>query len=182
MHALLSALLLLAACGETDAPEAVEAPEAADAPEAAAAPAAAAPAAALEGEVYGEGVALTESTPISTLHREIDAWDGKRVRVEGMVTEVCAKRGCWMAIAGDEPFQTLRFKVEDGVIVIPVEAKGRYAVAEGVVRKVELSPEDAMAMREHEAEEQGTPVDTTTPLPTYIVKLEGTGAVIRDRS
>lgn len=177
MHAFV--MLLLVACGEPDATEATEPTPAAEAPTAEA-PAAEAPAA-LDGEVYGEGVSLAQSTPISQLMAEPDAWDGKKVRVEGTITEVCEKRGCWMAIASDEPFQTLRFKVEDGVITIPVEARGKYAVAEGTIRKVELSPEDAMAMREHEAEEQGKPVDTTTPLPTHLVKLEGTGAVIRDQ-
>lgn len=179
MLAPLALALVLAACSETD--PAADAPTA-DAPAAATAePAPAAPAAP-PGDVYGEPLTLTESTPISTLLADIDAYDGKKVRVEGLVTEVCAKRGCWMSIAGDQPFQELRFKVEDGVITIPLEAKGRYAVAEGTCRKVALSPEDAMAMREHEAEEQGKPVDTTTPLPTFVVKLEGTGAVIRDRS
>ena len=85
-----------------------------------------------------------------------------------------------MNIAGDQPSTTMRFKVTDGEITLPVAAKGRYAVAQGTCRKVDLSPEEAQAMRAHEAEEQGRPVDTTTPLPTYVVKLEGTGAVIRD--
>ena len=162
--------LVLAACEQASPP--------AEPPAEAAAPSAAT----LAGDRYGEPLTLAESTPISALLADIDRYDGQRVRVEGTVTEVCAKRGCWMSIAGDQPFQELRFKVEDGVITIPLEAKGRYAVAEGIARKVLLSPEDAAAMREHEAEEQGRPVDTTTPLPGFIVKLEGTGAVIRDRS
>jgi hypothetical protein len=138
------------------------------------------PASLVPGDVYGAGVTLTSSTPISTLLTDPVACDGKEVRVEGTVTEVCEMRGCWMNIAGDQPSTTMRFKVTDGEITLPVAAKGRYAVAQGTCRKVDLSPEEAQAMRAHEAEEQGRPVDTTTPLPTYVVKLEGTGAVIRD--
>lgn len=134
------------------------------------------------GEVYGEPLTLTESTSVSAILADIDRYDGQKVRVEGRVTEVCAKRGCWMSIAGDQPGQELRFKVEDGVITIPLSAKGRWAVAEGICRKVALSEEDARAMRRHEAEELGRPVDESTPLPTFVVRLEGTGAVIRDRS
>jgi hypothetical protein len=175
MRAVLAVVVLLAACGQTEAPTpAAEAPAAAPA-----APAAPAPAG-LKGDVYGGGVSLTESTPVSKLLAEADQYDGKVVRVEGTVTEVCEKRGCWMNIASDAQFEALRFKVQDGVITIPLEAKGRYAVAEGTLRKVALSPEDAQAMRDHEAEEQGKPVDNTIPLPTYSIKLEGTGAVIRD--
>lgn len=174
-----TSLLVLGACAQSEAPPTpVEA--AAPAPAQAAAPAPVAAAVALTGDVYGAGVTLPESTPVSTLLAKADEYDGKQVRVEGTVTEVCEKRGCWMSIASDTPFDTLRFKVQDGVITIPIEARGRYAVAEGVLRKVALTPEDAQAMREHEAEEQGKPVDTTTPLPTYAIKLEGSGAVIRD--
>lgn len=165
-------LVLFAACATTE--PVAEAPPAA-------APSPAAAAAGPQGDVYGAGVTLTESTPISTLLAQPEQCDGKTVRVEGTVTEVCEMRGCWMNIASDQAFQTMRFKVQDGEIVLPLAAKGRYAVAQGTCRKVELSAEDAKAMREHEAEEQGKPVDTTTPLPTYIVKLEGTGAVIRDQ-
>lgn len=176
MRSMLALALVLVACGNNDA--AAPAAPAVEAPAAPAAPPAAS--AGLKGDVYGAGVTLTESTPVSKLLAEADQYDGKVVRVEGTVTEVCEKRGCWMNIASDAQFETLRFKVQDGVITIPLEAKGRYAVAEGTLRKVALSPEDAQAMREHEAEEQGKPVDNTTPLPTYSIKLEGSGAVIRD--
>jgi len=168
----------LVACSKGEAP----APAATEPGPAAEAAAPAAPAASkLDGEVYGAGVSLTESTPVSKLLADVDAYNGKTVRVEGLVTEVCEKRGCWMNIAGDEPFQNLRFKVQDGEITIPVSAKGKYAVAEGTISKVELSKEDALAMREHEAEEQGKPVDESAPLPTFSVKLAGKGAVIRER-
>jgi hypothetical protein len=48
--------------------------------------------------------------------------------------------GCWMTLApagvtGDTP-ATLRLKVDDGVIVFPVSAKGRTAVAQGVVEAI----------------------------------------------
>ncbi len=173
---LVLSLATIFACAESAAP----APEGATPAEAAAPPAPPTPAP-LEGTVYGTGVALPEATPLSAILADIPRYDGQKVRVEGTVTEVCAKRGCWMEIAGDQAFQSLRFKVEDGVITIPIEAKGRYAVAEGTVHKIELTPEDAQAMREHEAEEQGKPVDSTTPLPTFAVRLAGAGAVIRDR-
>jgi hypothetical protein len=86
------------------------------------------------GKPYGKPLTLKEATPISTILAGPEAWNGKRVQVKGLIVDVCAKRGCWMEIASDKKFQSLRFKVEDGVIVIPVEAKGSQAVAEGVVR------------------------------------------------
>lgn len=172
MRAVLALTLLLSACAGSE--------PAAPAKTDAATPAKS-EAAAAKVNTYGDPITLTESVPVSKLLAEVDQYDGKRVRVEGIVSEVCAKRGCWMDLAGDAAFQKLRFKVQDGVITIPMDEKGRYAVAEGVVKKITLSPEDALAMAEHEAEEMGRPVDKTQPLPTYIVQLQGVGAQIRDR-
>lgn len=137
-------------------------------------------AAKLDGDVYGKGVSLAESTPVSTLVARADEYDGKTVRVEGTVTDVCSKRGCWMNIASDQAGQELLFKVTDGEITLPLSARGRYAVAEGTLRKVSLSPEDAQAMRDEQVAD-GAAVDAAAPLPTWFVKLEGSGAVIRDR-
>jgi ABC-2 type transport system permease protein len=55
------------------------------------------------------------------------------VRVEGMVLDVCPKRGCWFELAGGKPGAKLKFKVTDGEMVFPVDAKGKYAVAQGEV-------------------------------------------------
>ena len=55
--------------------------------------------------------------------------------------------GCWMTLApdgaaGDKP-ATLRLKVDDGVIVFPVSARGRTAVAQGVIERVGGDPDAA---------------------------------------
>ena len=55
--------------------------------------------------------------------------ESDRVSIEGVVTAVCEHMGCWMMLApagaaGEHP-ATLRLKVEDGVIVFPVSARGR---------------------------------------------------------
>ena len=68
--------------------------------------------------------------------------------------------------------KTLRFKVDDGVIVFPVSAKGRRASAEGVFER--LSGEMA---KEYEADRQKSKGgDTKNAVPTFQVKA--TGAVI----
>jgi hypothetical protein len=128
-------------------------------------------------KTYGKGVTLKESTRISELIAGADTYVGKAVRVEGTITDVCSKRGCWMEIASDKEFQTLRFKVEDGVIVIPVEARGKKAVAEGVFTKTELSQEQAEEHAKHMAEEQGRKYDPSRVSRT-VYQLKGSGAVI----
>lgn len=129
---------------------------------------------------YGEGVTGQEVVRISQLLANPAAHVGTVVRVEGVVTEVCAKRGCWVAIASDQEFQTLRFKVKDGVIVFTPDVKGKRGVFEGVFTRHELTQEDAIARAKHHAEEQGEEFDPASITgPEVYYQLHGTGAVVR---
>jgi hypothetical protein len=145
-------------------------------------PGAAAPAAAQpEGKVYGAGVSEVEVVQVSALLADVDRWVGKKVRVEGMVTDVCPMRGCWFELAGDKVGTSLRFKVRDGVMVFPLSAKGQIAAAEGVVRKIPLDLDASRRYMAHQAEEKGEAFDPqSVKEPITIVRLDGTGAVLRD--
>jgi hypothetical protein len=134
-----------------------------------------------DGHAYGEELALTDGVTIAELLADPAAFEGQSVHVEGMITDVCPKRGCWFEMAGENAGEKLRFKVEDGVMVFPVNAKGKYAVAEGTVVVDQLTLEETVEHLAHQAEEQGTefdPASVTEPL--RIVRLDGSGAVIRD--
>ena len=142
---------------------------------------AALPIAAGDGKAYGEPLTGKDTVPIHQLLENPDPYLGEVVRVEGLVTNVCEKRGCWMSLASDEKeFEEIRIKVDDGVIVFPMEAKGRRAVAEGVLTKIEMTMEETLAYQKHHAEEHDEefdPASVTEPLVFYQIK--GTGAVIR---
>ena len=133
------------------------------------------------GTVYGEGVESTLAVKVSELSDNIDDYVGKRVRVEGLVTDVCPKRGCWIKLASDREYESLLFKVQDGVIVFPMSMKGKYAVADGVARKVELDLEQSRRYLAHKAEEKGEAFDPATVTePISYVRLDGVGALVRD--
>jgi hypothetical protein len=136
---------------------------------------------AMAGDKYGNGVTVRESISVSELLARANELDGQRVRVEGEVIEVCKKKGCWMNLAGDQPGTKLRIKVADDVIVFPTEAEGRYAVAEGLVKRMPLSLEDSRGYLAHEAEEQGREFDPASVTEAItIVRVDGLGAMIRD--
>lgn len=117
---------------------------------------------------------------IDELTTNPEAYVGKLVRVEGLITDVCTKRGCWIKIAGDKDFQEIRFKVKDGVMVFPVEAKGHQAVAEGTWTKFELSKEQVIERGKHHAEEKGETFDESTVTgPEVHYQLQGKGAVVK---
>ncbi|MBD3410924.1 MAG: DUF4920 domain-containing protein [Ignavibacteriales bacterium] len=97
------------------------------------------------GDKYGEEITLKEKTKISSILETPEKFVGKEVLIEGTVVGVCENRGCWIEVAGDKEFQSIRVKVEDGVIVFPIESKGKTALVQGEVFKVKVKPaaEDA---------------------------------------
>jgi len=105
---------------------------------------------------YGKPLTLKAKTPISAILQNPHAWHGKKVQVEGTIVEVCEERGCWIKIASDKPFESIRFKVEDGVITFPLDAKGKQALAEGVVQVSTLTKEQAIAQAREMHKERGT--------------------------
>ncbi len=125
---------------------------------------------------YGAGVSLKEATTIENLLAQPDQYLGKTVRVDGVITGVCDMAGCWMemrdAKADAKTAKTLRFKVDDGVIVFPVSAKGQRASAEGVFEKVS----GEMAKEYAADQERSKGGDTKNAVPNYQVKA--TGAII----
>ena len=137
--------------------------------------------AAAEGKTFGKGVGNAPEVKVTELVAHPDTYLGKTVRVEGVVVDVCAKRGCWMDIANEAKAEKVRIKVDDGVMVFPVEAKGSHAVAEGVFTKIEMTPDEAKAYAKHLTEEKGQTAGAEKPqdAPTVIYQIKGTGAVIK---
>ena len=105
---------------------------------------------AAEETKLGSGVTLTDATPIASIVAKPQDFVGKTVRVDGIATAVCTHMGCWMAVApANQPKgDTVRLKVEDGVIVFPVSAKGKKVSAEGVFEEVK-GAENQEAAGEH---------------------------------
>ena len=147
-----------------------------------------------EGTVYGKGVTLDEPVAITALLEQPGPWIGKAVRVDGVVTAVCAKRGCWIQVTDPDSGKGVRIKVEDGVIVFPPEAVGHRVSAEGIFEAVAVPPAPAPAEpAAHGAAGHGAepcekesaakaPVSATCDAPkteaevVYLVR--GTGAVV----
>ena len=131
-------------------------------------------------ENYGKEITLKEKTNISKILEAPEDFIGKTVLVEGEVLDVCSKAGCWMELKSDAENQKVKIKVKDGDIVFPVEAKGKSALVEGTVYKIELSKEEAFGYYEHLAEEQGVEFDAASVTgPVTIYQIKGLGAVIQ---
>lgn len=134
---------------------------------------------AAEGKKYGKPLTLKEKTKISDILESPDKYNGKRVQIEGAIIGVCEKRGCWIKISGDKEQQSIRLKVEDGVIVFPMTIKGKNVIAEGVVSVKTLSKEELIKQGEMHAKEEGTTFDPSTVKgPQTTIQVMGEGAVV----
>jgi hypothetical protein len=154
---------------------------------------AAASAMAGESRSYGDGVTLDEAVAIDVLLENPNDYVGRKIRVDGVITAVCKKRGCWMQVTNPESGDGVRIKVEDGVIVFPYESMGREAQAEGIFEAIKLTPEqvEAQTAAAHDHQEGTTcdkdgPKATETgagcdlpPIDQYVYLIRGTGAVIK---
>ena len=122
-------------------------------------------------ETYGAGVSLNETTPLAQLIEKPADFEGKTVRVEGVVTAVCMHMGCWMALTPDasSDAKTMLIKVDDGVIVFPPSAKGKRAVAQGVIERIGGSREGQEAASEHAK---------STGASKVAWQLKATGAIV----
>lgn len=130
------------------------------------------PVAAAAPESFGTGVSLKDTTPIDRIIARPAEFEGKTVRVEGTISAVCTEMGCWMALAPDKAANgsTLMIKVDDGVIVFPVSAKGKRAAAQGVVQRVGGDHESHSAAAEH-AKAQGKEAPVA-------YQIKATGAIV----
>jgi hypothetical protein len=131
-----------------------------------------APMAAMEGVTLGAGVTLDKATPIAALAAAPAEYVGKTVRVDGVATAVCTHMGCWMAVAAADAPEgpTVRLKVEDGVIVFPVSARGKAVSAQGVLEEVGADAHNTEAAGEHAKQD---------PSASRSYQIKATGAVIR---
>ena len=126
-----------------------------------------------------KSINLKETTSISEIEKNPKSFIGKKVLVRGIVVEVCAKRGCWLDIASDTPFEKIQIKVTDGVIVFPMSARGHNALVEGVVEELQLSKKDAIDYHRHKAEEKGLKFDDSSITgPENIYRIRAIGAVV----
>ena len=133
--------------------------------------------------LYGEPLSDAKPIRIAELTANPEAFVDKDVKVVGLAEDICPKKGCWVDIVEKQSVEKIRLKVEDDVIVFPAEAKGSEIVAEGTLRRIDLTPNKAVEWLKHEAEERGeTYVVPENPRPLTIYQIEGRGAVVSKRA
>ncbi len=133
-----------------------------------------------DGKQYGKKLSLKETTKVSKILEKPESFVGKKVLINGTIVDVCSKRGCWIEVASDKPYEKIKVKVNDGEIVFPITAKGKTVTVEGEVYVFNLTKDQVIEKMKHEAEEHGTEFDPETVTgPMTIYQIKGHGAVIK---
>lgn len=134
-----------------------------------------------KSKVYGKGISVDNTTKVSAILDFPEKYLGKQVKVEGIIIEVCASRGCWVYVSSDRQYEKIQVKVTDGEIVFPMSAAGHQAAVEGIVEELKMSKEDMINWFRHQAEEKGESFDPSqVKSGQKIVRLIGIGAEIED--
>ena len=128
---------------------------------------------------YGDGAKKSDIISMKTILTNPKKYIGKKVTVQGIVLDVCAKRGCWMSIKDNSAQNKIRVKVQDGVMVFPLTSKGKITRAQGILRAFELSKEETIDYHKHIALENGKKFDPKSIKgPMTLYQLDALGAVI----
>lgn len=128
---------------------------------------------------FGAALTLTEVTKVSDIYANPEKFSGKRVQVQGPIVDVCESMGCWLALGSDKEFESIRFKVEDGVIVFPMSIKGKNAKVEGIISVETLTVAQQIAQGEEHAKEQKKTFDPKTITgPKVGIQIKGEGAIV----
>jgi proteasome lid subunit RPN8/RPN11 len=138
---------------------------------------------------YGQGVNQKDTVAIADLLASPADYVDKTVSVEGTITGVCKKRGCWMQIS-DAEGNGIRIKVEDGVMVFPYTSMGRHATAEGVFTAIPVKTDHDHGEHQQPAEHKGDCESAETKTESghegcageahgeFVYQIQGTGAII----
>ncbi len=107
------------------------------------------------GRDFGAGLTLSNTTPLGEIVAEPEEHAGKPVLVNGRLTDLCVKKGCWTVLADGDALVRVTF--QDYGFFLPPEALGRRALVEGVAEVKTLSEREA---RHYASESRGGDPDS----------------------
>jgi hypothetical protein len=116
---------------------------------------------AAEPTKFGAPVTVKKSVPVAKLAAAPARYEGKTVRLEGTVAEVCQGRGCWVRVKDDKG-QVFLAKSLDESVLLPKDCAGQRVVVQGVVTALKAKPHEHEEGEAHEC-----------PTPEYVVATQG---------
>lgn len=104
-----------------------------------------------ENTAFGAPLTVRETVPLAEALARPEAFRGKEIAVEGLVTKACREKGCWMILTDGEAETRVTFKGYG--FFVPKELRDRRARVQGVVKRETLP---ARTVR-HYLKDEGAP-------------------------
>ncbi len=132
----------------------------------------------VEVEITKHGADISEEGALSPseLITQFEGLDSLETKVVATITDVCAKKGCWMTLDLDGE-QELMVRFKDYEFFVPKDASGKEATIEGVARMETIS----VAEQQHYLEDANASqeeIDAITE-PEVTFTFEATGVIIK---
>ncbi|MFQ5501788.1 MAG: DUF4920 domain-containing protein [Phycisphaerae bacterium] len=123
---------------------------------------------------------VSKVVPVAKVIADCDRYDGQTLRVKGLVSSVCAKKGCWLRMKGGGGDESVFVKFTCPVEgrLIPMDAVGHEVMVEGTLKVEEISEADAR----HYAEDSGKPATVIASIvgPQKQVRMMAPAARVYD--
>lgn len=103
---------------------------------------------------FGTPATLTASAPVATVLGNPAPLVGSLVSVEGRVSNVCAKAGCWLVLADDQGHE-VRVTMKGHGFAVPKDCSGQTARIEGMLLEKVTDP---AVVQHYESEQTGAAV------------------------
>ena len=100
---------------------------------------------------FGDAFEIENAIASTDLKSKLGQEETVEVQVEGEITGVCQKKGCWMTLPMGEGEKDVFVKFKDYKFFVPKDAKGKKAVIKGVAKKEVID----VATLKHYAEDAG---------------------------
>jgi hypothetical protein len=109
---------------------------------------------AFAGEKISRGAAIdkdAQAVPLTTVLASPAEYTKTPVVVEGVISNACERKGCWMQLKPVDGDQNVRVTFKDYAFFVPLDSKGMKARAEGVTTVKKLSKQEADHLEEEGA-------------------------------
>ena len=113
---------------------------------------------------YGAPVTVKKAVSVAKVQKDPARFEGKTLRLEGVVKAVCQGAGCWVEIEDPKGASFIAKSLDESVL-LPKDCKGSRIVVQGVMTLMPAKSHDHAA---HEAAE-----GHSCPAPTYLLSTQG---------
>ena len=108
-----------------------------------------------EWAAFGEPFTQDDVMGADKLLSSLPEFDGKKVRVEGRIADVCQKAGCWMVLAHED--LSIRVKMKDHAFFVDRQSTGGWADIEGEIHSKALDPAEVAHFQSEAQNPEATP-------------------------